>query len=271
MIVKMRRFAIAILTAGMLLFFACSGELPYTESDTVTETFSGIYLSDSPKLYIDRRGNPANGTFESDGKNGVLKAELTFLDGMIASGEIHRDNDVVLRYYSENGLFGTKVIMPDGGVYMESTYGESYDNRITFNVWFEDGSPFIQTVPTMHKRWHENGELASKTPLIEGRANGKGLAWHENGELAAENHFKDDQWHGTFRAWDEEGNLLSERFYDMGMPYGVHKFWDSSGNLIEEKSYEDGKPHGSHKKWDNEGNLVSTRVFEMGEVVSGNL
>ncbi len=254
---------------SFLVVFSCSSHPDSFESDHITEMFPGIYLSVETHLYVDNRGNPVTGDFETHHENDVLHAELSFEDGIIVSGSVWDPEETLRSVYSlEDGLPTVTTLYENGQPMVRFQHKDGMRDIIAMKSWYEDGTPQHESTKEFYKSWHENGQLALKVPMTEGRMHGVGYEWYENGELAAENHFKDDQWHGSSRSWDEDGNLRSEKFYVMGMPDGVHKVWDSHGSLIEEKMYENGKPHGAHKTWDSDGNLIEERLFEDGAVVT---
>jgi len=255
----------------LLAVLSCSNHSDSFETDHITEMFPNIYLSSETQIYVDNRGNPVTEDVETHHENGNLHADLSFKDGIIVSGSLW-DIEGQLRtvYTVEDGLPVITYLYESGQPSIRFQFEGDMKNIVASKSWFEDGARKFKTTKEVHKVWHENGQLTSKVPRINGRANGVGYAWYENGELAAENHYKDDQLHGSSRSWNENKNLVSEKFYDMGMPDGVHKIWDSHGNLIEEKMYKAGKPHGTHTKWDGAGNILEETVFEDGQAVAVN-
>ena len=252
----------------LLAVLSCSNHSDSFKTDHITEMFPKIYLSSDTQIYVDNHGNPITENVETHHENGVLHAELSFEDGIIISGSVWDPQETLYSVYSvEDGLPIVTSLYENGQPMVRFQHKDGMKDVIAMKSWYEDGTPQHESTKEFYKSWHENGQLALKVPMTEGRMHGVGYEWHENGELAAENHFKDDQWYGSSRSWDEDGNLRSEKFYEMGMPDGVQKIWDSHGNLIEEKMYKAGKPHGTHTKWDGAGNILEETVFEDGQVV----
>jgi antitoxin component YwqK of YwqJK toxin-antitoxin module len=204
---------------SLILFFlaSCSSEPEFTTTDYITDLNPGIFISDELNLYADRSGNPLNGELHLFFDDGTPQAELLFENGMVSEGRVWNEDGTLHQSYSfEDGLFKKTVHMEDGKPRLEMYFGKHLEDRIIFNVWFENGKPFIQNSPTLSRMWHENGQLALESTLVDGKMHGEAFAWHENGEIAARNHFKDDEMHGLFRNWDEEGNLIRKRVYEMG-------------------------------------------------------
>jgi len=256
------------ITVSLLLLISCSSEKYYEHTNPVTEIFAEVVLSNESLLYTDRSGSSMNGHFTTHHENGSLHADIHFDDGLIKNGSVYNDEGILgYTYALQNGLIEFTSYHQDGTPAFRTLQENNVSGIIEAYSWYENGAPLSESTLTHFKTWHENGELASEIPKIDGKADGVGYAWHANGQLSNENHFREDQWHGSFRMWDEEGNLISEKFYEMGMPDSVHKTWDSMGNLIEEKMYKDGKPHGSHKMWDTTGTLISENHFDDGNLI----
>jgi antitoxin component YwqK of YwqJK toxin-antitoxin module len=196
---------------------SCSSDLTFEQQNHITETFSDIHISDELNLYVDKKGNLYNGKYTSSFDDGTPQADLLFENGMIVSGSIRgRDGICQVVYSAENGRVTETMLMPGGQPKLESVYENSVNNPVVFNVWYDDGTPFVRNDRSMAKMWHENGQIASAAPMIDGRMHGKVTGWHEDGTLAFENHFKDDKLHGTMKEWDKEGTLVRKRIYEMG-------------------------------------------------------
>lgn len=253
----------------LLLLNSCTDELHSTQEDFVTGAFPDIIISDELNLYTDHRGNPMNGHKTAYHEDGELHAELAFEDGMIISGGFFApDGRQYILFEHKDDLYVQTMYQESGIKQMKNAYGENLNDRQLFKTWFENGRMMVKSNQDVHKMWHENGQLAGKSPLVNGRMEGKSIAWHENGMVAGEGYYKDDRPHGKHQQWDENGALIQQRMYENGMPHGINKKWDLYGNLLEEKMYKNGKPHGTHKAWDAEGNLVNEMEFEEGTVVS---
>jgi antitoxin component YwqK of YwqJK toxin-antitoxin module len=226
----------------ILVLIGCTEKPENLEEDTLSEHFSEIYVAPKSNLYVDERGNPVNGEYVTVVSESSTQIRMEFEDGRIIEGVWtgedgseaafyeQRDGLLVQSYYHENGQKSVEFIMNDDM------------DVVASNSWYNDGSRSTVMNRDSALTWHENGQLASKVFLTDGKMDGEGKSWHENGELASITHYKDDEWHGTFRIWDEKGNLIEEKTYVMGMPEGVHKYWDENGNLIEERAFQDGKP-----------------------------
>ncbi|TVR18233.1 MAG: toxin-antitoxin system YwqK family antitoxin [Balneolaceae bacterium] len=258
-----------LITITFLLLISCSQDVQYSMQDHITSTIPNIKISDELHLYTDLEGNPVTGHFAVNHKNGELRADLTFEDGMIVDGMLFTsDGRQHASYSRENGSIINRIYHKDGSNNLKSVYGSNLNDRPYFYAWFENGELMVESTPDLNRTWHRNGQLATKSTTVEGKMEGVATTWHENGVKAGEGYYKDDKPHGMLRNWDEDGNLISERKYDLGMPHGIQRTWDGLGNLIEEKMYENGKPHGAHKAWDSDGNLIEERLFEDGELVT---
>jgi antitoxin component YwqK of YwqJK toxin-antitoxin module len=241
--VEIMKHSISLLSIILFLFLnGCAEQPENLDEDTLSEHFSEIYVVPESNLYVDERGNPVNGEYVTVVSESSTKIRMEFEEGRIIEGtwttddgsEVafyeQRDGFLVQNYYHENGRKSVEFIMNDEM------------HVVASNSWYIDGGRSTVMNRDSALTWHENGQLASRVYMKDGKAEGEGRGWHANGELASISHYKEDEWHGTFKSWDENGNLIEEKTYNMGMPEGVHKYWDKDGNLIEERAFEDGKP-----------------------------
>lgn len=224
---------------------SCNTEKLSDHTDTVTNMFPDIHISERTNVYVDPNGNLLHQTVSSEYEDGSQKARLTFENGLITEGMVWHENGRLLTSYTAKDSLIVQTFYNGKEVKIaESYFKDNVVQPVAMNTWNEDGTPNTQYdfERSVLQVWHDNGQLASEAPMINGRIHGTVYGWHKNGELAAENHFTDDQQHGSFKKWDDRGNLIEERTYNMGMPHGTHRKWNTDGRLIEEIIYEDGEP-----------------------------
>jgi antitoxin component YwqK of YwqJK toxin-antitoxin module len=125
-----------------------------------------------------------------------------------------------------------------------------------------DGEAWVQTIngvvhrvkpkgDGVHRRWHENGVLASEHTRVKGAIEGVSREWHDNGVLAKEVPHVSGRVHGTVRQWNRDGRLLGE--YLMSEGRGVERVWNQDGSLqLEHEQVSDTAVRG--KVWDDLGN-----------------
>jgi len=206
------------ISAFTLLMFSCSHDSVDLKRSPVSDLFSELGVSAEDRSYVDKNGYKANGFFTTRHENGAEHAELTFADGMITDGTIRLDDGSVQSIFtSEYGLFYQIVYnLKNGKPALITVYKGSYENRVGFYVWHENGMPFLHNNGHVIRMWFKSGELQLLAPLKNGKMQGQALAWHENGQLKALNNFTDDELDGSFKRWNEDGELISERIYNSG-------------------------------------------------------
>src|SRR6056297_1218191 len=226
----------------VLILIGCIEKPENLEENTLSEHFSEIYVAPDSNLYVDEWGNPVSGEYLEEVSESSTQIRMDFENGRIIEGVwTGEDGSEAAIYEQRDGLLVQNFYHENGQKSVEFILNKEMD-VVASNSWYNDGSRATVMNRDSALTWHENGQLASKVFLTDGKMDGEGKSWHENGELASITHYKDDEWHGTFRIWDEKGNLIEEKTYVMGMPEGVHKYWDENGNLIEERAFQDGEP-----------------------------
>ncbi|MDZ7659259.1 hypothetical protein [Fodinibius sp.] len=202
----------------LLLFTACSQEIPERYTANVEEIFSDISISEDLYLYVDGTGQPADGHYTSNYQNGSIQADITFKDGMISEGEIFSPDGVLtIRYTTENNLMKISYYNKSNSQpRMVTLYGDDLSDRVAFHTWDEDGTRRVKHDQTVMKQWYENGQPQFEMSLRDGKLHGKSATWYENGQIKSEVHYINDMKHGTFKEWDKEGNVISKQVYDMG-------------------------------------------------------
>ena len=106
---------------------------------------------------------------------------------------------------------------------------------------------------------HENGSIALKGQLFEGKFDGLKVYWYENGKKREEINFKDGKKDGLWLYWHENGQKIREENYKGGKDDGLQRGWHENGQKLREAKWKDGKPvEGSGKYWNSKGEEVST-------------
>ncbi len=200
----------------LLLFAACSQEIPEEYIGSVETIFSDISVSEELNLYIDDDKQPADGHYTSNYQNGAMQADVTFKDGMISEGEIFTSSGKLrARYSTERGMMKTSYYSTASHPTMVTLHKDLSD-YIEFHTWAEDGTQLVKQDQTVMKSWLLNGQQLFDFPLKDGELHGKSVRWFENGQVKSEEYFADGVEHGTFQEWDEKGNLITKKIYDMG-------------------------------------------------------
>jgi|SRR5690554_3408063 len=201
----------------LLLFNACSQEIPEEYTNDIEAIFSNISVSEELNLYIDNDGQPADGHYTSNYQNGALQADVTFKDGMISEGEIFSSyGRLGARYSTERGMMKTTYYNATASHPTMVTLKNDLSKDIEANIWAEDGTQLVEQDQTVMKNWYLNGQPMFDVSLKDGEYHGKSLVWFENGQIKSEMYFTNGVENGTFQEWDEKGNLVSKKVYDMG-------------------------------------------------------
>jgi antitoxin component YwqK of YwqJK toxin-antitoxin module len=139
----------------------------------------------------------------------------------------------------------------DGQLYFQGTYTDGkpdgdfvyYDKTGT-----ELGRFAIAAGTGTMLTFHANGNLASKTQLVDGAMDGKHEELTPRGRTLIDGRYAKDQKHGTWREYSEYGVLLAEQRYKRGKLDGVWKKF-AGGKLAVEATYKDGLAEGAYTEY----------------------
>ncbi|REL39047.1 hypothetical protein DYD21_03565 [Rhodohalobacter sp. SW132] len=196
----------------LMLFSSCSIFSEERDRVQLVDIFPEINLSEDEGIYIDSDGKKINGKRSRNYRNGNLRADLTFSDGLITDGVIRlKDGTLYADYSIADGLYYHTQYWPDGKPQMMVVYEGNYNNQTEFHVWHENGTPVVASNPYFTRTWYEDGQLRMEILLKDDGEQGIARTWYMNGELKAESHFENNPHAGLYREWDEDGELIKNR------------------------------------------------------------
>ena len=103
-------------------------------------------------------------------------------------------------------------------------------------------------------RW-ENGAVKSRTPLVDGRADGIAEAWYPDGHSMWNRQFHAGREHGIHEGWWPDGSKKFVFAYRNGVLEGVTQEWYADGRLFRQANYRHGQEEGPQRMWDADGTL----------------
>ena len=106
---------------------------------------------------------------------------------------------------------------------------ESADS-LNHPIYLHKGSPFTGVVSD----YYENGQLASKINLIDGKFNGLEVGYFENGNIKGKINYINNLIHGEFEEYFENGQLKEKANYINGNLNGPSVSYYFNGNLKKE-------------------------------------
>ncbi len=173
--------------------------------------------------YLKGTDKPFSGTAKSYYKNGAVKNDITFLNGLkegnykvfYESGKIKS-----VKLYNDNKLEGEVIVWYESG---------KFERKVMFSADKKNG---------LFQAWHENGQLKSKGMYINNKKTGIHTGWYENGKKESEGNYVDDSEDGVHSAWYENGQLASQITYRAGEK-GDTKYWTKEGKLMSPAEVQD--------------------------------
>ncbi len=166
--------------------------------------------------YLKGTDTPFSGTAKSFYKNGAVKNDITFAEGLkegnykvfYESGKIKS-----VKLYKQNKLEGEVIVWYETG---------QFERKVMFSSDKKNG---------LFQSWYENGQIKSKGLYINNKKTGIHTGWYDNGNKESEGNFVDDSEDGTHSAWYENGQLASQIIYKAGEK-GDMKYWTKEGKLM---------------------------------------
>lgn len=101
----------------------------------------------------------------------------------------------------------------------------------------------------------ETGEVKSRTPLVDGRADGTARAWYPDGRPMWSRQFRAGRESGQHQGWWADGSKKFSFTYSDGVLEGVTHEWYADGRLFREANYRRGQEEGPQRMWDADGTL----------------
>ena len=97
-----------------------------------------------------------------------------------------------------------------------------------------DTSVSANDVGYIWKKYYNNGQVKTETPLVNNIPHGIEKWYYETGELWYEWPWVNDKIHGIYKEYYESGQLKEESRYVDGVLMGTSNY-DEKGNLIKKK------------------------------------
>ena len=96
-------------------------------------------------------------------------------------------------------------------------------------------TPLVNNIPHGIEKWYyETGELWYEKPCVDGKVHGIEKWYYETGELWYEWPWVNDKIHGIYKEYYESGQLKEESRYVLGELIGTNNY-DENGNIIIKK------------------------------------
>lgn len=182
-------------------------------------------------------------------------------------------------------LMGFATLVPQDPPKNGKVEDKDSRGRVTREVWYVNDTvhgPLIgynaygDTIYMSHyekgklhgwaRRWHKNGQLASKGRFYKGLEVGEHRMWFDDGNPQELKSYLDLSTlksgevlpvgsirHGEWATWYYDNQRLSQYFYQKGNRVGTWKEWYYTGERKSERSYSKGEQVGTWKVWDTKG------------------
>ena len=102
----------------------------------------------------------------------------------------------------------------------------------------------------------ENGAIARRVQIVNGKKEGKMTDYYPDGELMAERWFKNGAQEGKALIYYPGGQLKEVQYYQQGKQYSGDTIWYENGRIQFTVTLENDKKNGYLHKWSPEGDLI---------------
>ena len=122
------------------------------------------------------------------------------------------------------------------------------------------------SAPTRTERvdhW-ENGAVKSRTPLVDGRADGVAHAWFPDGRRMWARAFRNGREEGKHQGWWPNGAPKFAYAYSNGVLEGATHDWYADGTQFRIATYRHGQEEGRQRMWDADGSLRASSEVRSG-------
>ncbi|QBG47443.1 toxin-antitoxin system YwqK family antitoxin [Verrucomicrobia bacterium S94] len=119
----------------------------------------------------------------------------------------------------------------------------------------------------VEERCYANGELRSRTEIVDGVPDGLSQGWFTNGQLQVAEYYTHGVSHGLRTQWYITGEKKSEAEIVRGQIHGRFRRWYKNGQLAEDAGFSNGIPHGISYAWYEDGAKKAEVLMENGVVV----
>jgi antitoxin component YwqK of YwqJK toxin-antitoxin module len=116
--------------------------------------------------------------------------------------------------------------------------------------------------------WRSGG-LKFRGTYIEGKGEGEHVCWWENGEVAQRGLVVQGRCDGIWTDFDDEGNKTLQGRYGPDGKEGLWCAYWANGQAMHEESWKAGRKDGKHRSFDPDGTLLYEGEFREGEPYSG--
>ncbi|WP_456462826.1 toxin-antitoxin system YwqK family antitoxin [Reichenbachiella sp.] len=116
--------------------------------------------------------------------------------------------------------------------------------------------------------YFDNGQLAQKFEVAEGKKEGVLTFYYPNGLVKFEEHYKNNKLHGEVKRWSQEFGyqLLAQLTYKEGKLHGEQKKWFATGELHKVMQMKQGKEDGLQQAFRKNGALYANYEAKNGRV-----
>ena len=113
----------------------------------------------------------------------------------------------------------------------------------------------------------ENGPVARRVQIVNGKKEGKMLDYYPDGKLRGERLFQNDKQVGRTMLYHPNGQIMEAQYYMDGLKEGGDTIWYENGQVQFTSWFKNGKKNGYLCKWSPEGNIIFEACYEMDSVV----
>lgn len=131
------------------------------------------------------------------------------------------------------------------------------------------GNACNNSAPTTYERIerYENGQIARRSNLVNGKKEGKMTDYYNDGKLMAERNFVHGLQHGRTSIYYPNGALKEVQYFENGKKQGGDTLWYEDGKIQFATMLKDDKKNGYLRKWSPTGELVYEAKYALDTLI----
>lgn len=237
-----------------------------------------VELRDDNIVYDLETKKPFTGLVKDYLKNGELKAEINYrnglLDGIFKAYYNDEEKLLMIATFKEGKINGSLKFYTDEYLREEYVCDTKTLHQIAYSLndtEFQNDITFIGNYADsfIFKYYYPNGKIKVIENYKDNLLNGESKYYYENGKISAEGNFINGLEEGEYKVYYENGQLRILENYSKGELNGPLFNYYENGDIKLKGQYVNGKLDGEIIGYDEDGNIFLKGVYENGILKNG--
>jgi len=247
---------------GIWRYYYLNGRLHYMGS-FINGMEDGLWVYYDENGQLESKGTFINGEMDGvwgDYYDGKLDLKALYKNGEIV--ELPTNKNINETETPKKKLFIPRRLEGENSKWLEWNKEQIEKYGRPINQYTHDG---LRT--GVWEDYWPSGQLASKGPYKDDKAEGIWEFYYDNGEIRAKGLFKDGKMNGMYERYYNNGQLQSKGSYKDDIKQGIWELYWFNGKLAEKGSYVNNDADGIWEEYNENGQLETKKLYKNGEYV----